>query len=157
MKLIAHRGNINGPNSALENAPSYIDQAIKLGFNVEIDIRYIESKFYLGHDEPQYEVSMSWLVERNNFLWIHCKDLRSLEVFSNSLINFNCFWHESDQYTLTSSGYIWSSPNQSYNFNSVIVMPEVSDLIKFDDSGNIIDMSNYNCFAVCSDYVSRIK
>lgn len=157
MKLIAHRANINGPDSLNENHPDLIDNVISLGFDVEIDVRLIDYKFYLGHDEPQYHVSMSWLVKRKDNLWIHCKNLQSLETLINSPIDFNCFWHESDQYTLTSKGYIWSSPNQVYNSNSIVVMPEMNPLLKFHNNDNMIDMSDYNCFAICSDYVNKIK
>ena len=38
MLLIAHRGNINGPDKAKENHPDYINKAIEAGYNVEIDI-----------------------------------------------------------------------------------------------------------------------
>jgi len=38
MKLIAHRGNINGPNALEENNPEYIDSAKPLGYNVVIDV-----------------------------------------------------------------------------------------------------------------------
>ncbi len=37
--IISHRGNLDGPIPERENSPDYIDQAIKWGFVVEIDIR----------------------------------------------------------------------------------------------------------------------
>ena len=63
MKLIAHRGNINGPNLLEENRPEYIDFAIQLGYNVEIDIRFDDDtkQFFLGHDYSKYLVNWSWL------------------------------------------------------------------------------------------------
>jgi len=36
--FIAHRGNIGLANSKKENSPEYIDEAIKAGFDVEIDV-----------------------------------------------------------------------------------------------------------------------
>ena len=56
MILISHRGNIDGPNSKLENNPTYIDRALDKGFNVEIDLWVYEKEFFLGHDEPTYLV-----------------------------------------------------------------------------------------------------
>jgi hypothetical protein len=38
-----------------ENKPIIL-KAIKLGYDVEIDIWVIDGAFYLGHDEPQYNV-----------------------------------------------------------------------------------------------------
>ena len=40
MKLIAHRGNVYGPESDKENSPDYIDKSISMGYDVEIDVRY---------------------------------------------------------------------------------------------------------------------
>ena len=65
MILIAHRGNVSGPNPEMENNPLYIDRALEKGYDVEVDIRgSFYTKFYLGHDEQQYMVSPEWLFER---------------------------------------------------------------------------------------------
>ena len=42
MKLIAHRGNVNGPDPLTENTPEKIESAITAGYDVEIDIWYDE-------------------------------------------------------------------------------------------------------------------
>ena len=47
MLLISNRGNINGPNSLLENTPDYIDSTIDQGYNVKIDLWYIHDKCFL--------------------------------------------------------------------------------------------------------------
>ena len=73
MILISHRGNINGKNVEMENHPSYIDTALNLWYDVEIDVWYIDGVLFLGHDNPQYEVSLEWLEHRSPSLWIHCK------------------------------------------------------------------------------------
>ena len=52
MKLIAHRGNINGINPQRENTIDYIEEAIELGYDVEIDLNLHKGGFYLGHDKP---------------------------------------------------------------------------------------------------------
>ena len=154
MKLIAHRGNTRGPNSLKENSPEYIDEAISAGFDVEVDVRFnsYNQTFYLGHDEPQYNVTRYWLAQRMENLWVHCKNLEALSEFVNTG-GYNYFWHQEDDFTLTSKNYIWTFPGRSYTPNSVIVMPElfVSDIDTF------VDFKAYNCFAICSDYVGRIK
>ena len=155
MKLIAHRGNIFGPNPLEENYPEYIETAIAGGYDVEIDVRCEDHQFYLGHDEPQYYVPMTWLVKRKDKLWIHCKDFKSLDIFSNNPIDFNFFWHENDNYTLTSKGYIWTYPGQLFGNNSVIVIPEVFDLQNIQDNDTIVYSKRF--FAVCSDYVGKFK
>jgi len=149
MKIIAHRGNIDGPNPLTENQPETIDKAIELGFDVEIDIRYdmIDGQFYLGHDYPQYVVTPYWLAQRMDHLWIHCKNIDALYHFVTKTGGYNYFWHQTDNYTLTSKNYIWTYPGQSYTSSSIIVMPELA--IKQDDFNNLIV---YNCYGVCTDY-----
>jgi hypothetical protein len=150
MKLIAHRGNIKGPNPLEENNPRYIEKALDKEFHVEIDIRFDqrEKKLYLGHDEPQYVVDWIWLEKYKDFLWIHCKNIESLYQFVCHTSGFNYFWHQEDDFTLTSKNYIWTYPGKSYTPKSVIVMPENSI-----NRNNFDTLKFYNCFGVCSDYI----
>jgi len=151
MKLIAHRGNINGPIFSNENNPQYIDSTIKLGYDVEIDVRLENHYLYLGHDLPQYQVSMLWLHQRKKNLWIHCKNLNSLRLFSDSPTDFNYFWHQEDDFTLTSQKYIWTYPGKPYTHRSVIVMPEWElGVEKFNQ------LKTYECYGICSDYIGRV-
>jgi len=152
MKLIAHRGNTDGPNPLLENSPDYVDQAISMGYDVEIDIRYeiFEDKFFLGHDDPQYVVTPYWLAQRMDNLWIHCKNIDAFYYFVSKTGGYNYFWHQNDDFTLTSKNYIWTHPGKPYTPSSVIVMPE-------NTKTAIENMKVYNCYGICSDYVEKIK
>ena len=157
MKLIAHRGNTNGPKPLEENSPDYIDLAISKGFDVEVDIRYdtFDKNFYLGHDEAQYIVTSYWLAERMQNLWVHCKNLDALYEFSNNRGGYNYFWHQTDNFTLTNNNYIWTYPGLPYTPRSIIVMPEsVMGDNKFEQ---IVDFKVYNCYAICSDYVGLLE
>lgn len=152
MKLIAHRANVNGPNPLTENHPDSVDSAISMGFGVEIDLRMINSKFYLGHDEPQYEIPLQWLFDRVDDLWIHCKNLKCLKHLNSSYLDLNYFWHQTDDFTLTSKNYIWTYPGKEITTDSIAVMPETS--ISLD---NFSALSKWNCFGICSDYVGLIR
>jgi hypothetical protein len=77
IKLISHRGNINGPNKKLENSPNYIREALDHGFDVEIDVWVLDGKYFLGHNAPQYPVLEEFL--QNEKLWCHAKNLAALE------------------------------------------------------------------------------
>ena len=145
MILISHRGNINGRIEDAENRPDYIDDTIRLGYDVEIDIRVIEGTFHLGHDEPQYPVSLNWLYERKDKLWIHCKNIEAIEWFSSLYGTYNYFWHDTDTVTLTSKNYIWAYPGKQPIKNSIAVLPE---LFKDDTS---------QCIGICSDYIQNYK
>ena len=149
MKIIAHRGNLEGPNNLAENKPSQIDLCINNSFDVEIDLRRNKNLFYLGHDKPEYEVDIDWLSERSEFLWIHCKDLDAFTYLLPHKSNFNFFWHQKDDYSLTSKHIIWAYPGQTINANSVIVMPE-----SFMD---LTDLKEMEMYGVCSDYPKKIK
>ncbi len=143
MKLIAHRGNINGRIESWENEPAYIDLAIKKGYDVEVDVWYIDNKLWLGHDKPQYGVDFIWFKDRVLRLWVHCKNVEAVVFFKNSQYEFNYFWHETDTITLTSLNHIWAFPGKQPIENSVAVMPEINN----DDITQ--------CIGVCSDFVEK--
>lgn len=140
MKLIAHRGNISGPHPTRENEPAYLDEAIECGFDVEVDLWYMDGKWWLGHDGPQYEVSPDWITKREDVLWCHCKNLSALNQMVEGMGGYiNYFWHESDTYTLTSWGYIWTYPEKPCGPNSILV----------DLTGKA---SHDGLMGVCTDY-----
>jgi hypothetical protein len=145
MILISHRGNLEGKILERENHPDYIDEAIALGYDVEIDLWYIEGRFMLGHDEPQYEVYTEWLYQRSDKLWIHCKNIKAFEFFNffHYKQDIHYFWHEEDTATLTSKGYIWAYPGKQPIKNSIAVMPE------------IYNEEVIHCKGVCSDYIKK--
>ena len=101
MVYIAHRGNVNGRVESYENQPAYIDRAIELGYDVEIDMWWVDGRTYLGHDEPQYEVDDEWLSQRADKLWVHCKNVELLNWIRNTILYY--FWHTNDDYTLISN------------------------------------------------------
>ena len=147
MKLIAHKGNVNGPNPSTENTPQQIEWCIENGYDVEIDVRYNveKDKFYLGHDESKYEINWWWLAGKLEHLWIHCKDLTTLHEFTSNTSGYNYFWHQGDDYTLTSQGQIWASSGKPYREDTVIVVE------------NPEDVKEYDCYGICSDYVGKIR
>ena len=125
MILIAHRGNINGKIEKFENNPNYIDSAIEQGYDVEIDVWYHQHEFWLGHDEPSYEVSLKWLTDRKDSLWIHCKDLITIDMLRelqiHNKVDLNYFFHDEDDCTITSKGDLWVYPGKQPVKNSIAV------------------------------------
>jgi len=143
MKLISHRGNTSGKFESYENEPTYIDLAIKNGYDVEIDVWYKDGILCLGHDRPQHIVDFKWFMDRISKLWIHCKNIEALIFFQESGYEFNFFWHQEDDVTLTSKNYIWAYPGKQPIKNSVAVMPEIHN-----EETDI-------CLGVCSDYIEN--
>ena len=152
MKLISHRGNLYGPELSLENTQSYVEKAIELGFDVEIDVWYLDStkSFYLGHDKPEKKTSISWIKDIGSSLWIHCKNSEALFNL-NSELNLRYFWHQNDDYTITNTGIIWVYPGKKLSENSVMVLPE-----KFLDL-KLLDINSLQVHGVCSDYIGVFK
>ena len=139
MKIISHRGNINGPRKELENKPRYINQALELGYDVEIDVWWKDDGFWLGHDEPQFKVNRQFL--QNDKFWCHAKNIEGLyKMLDNN--NIHCFFHQEDDVTLTSKGYILTYPNKQLTDNSIAVLPKELD-------------KSLNCYGVCTDFVTR--
>ena len=143
MILISHRGNVSGPIPEAENSPEYINDTIRLGYDVEVDVWVKDNMIYLGHDEPKYYVTKDWLVERFHKLWIHCKNIEAIEFFRNTAAHY--FWHQEDTLTLTSNKYIWVYPGKQPVNKSIAVMPEINN----DDITK--------CLGICSDYIQNYK
>jgi hypothetical protein len=142
IKLISHRGNILGPIRELENSPEYVEKALKIGFDVEIDVWFVEGQYFLGHDKPQYKINEDFL--QNERFWCHAKNLMALErmLLNNGI---HCFWHQNDTATLTSKNIIWTFPGSDPIEGSICVMPEETS-----------EISN-KYIGICSDYVARYK
>jgi hypothetical protein len=143
MIYIAHRGNINGRIPDRENHPDYIMEAIKQGYDVEIDIRYVDGSWWLGHDEPQYRIKADFLF--NTKLWIHCKNWEALNQF-RKWHSTKYFWHQNDDYTIIAGDKILVKPGQQLLENSICCMPEM---------GYCGDISN--CYALMTDEILKYR
>lgn len=141
MFYISHRGNLNGRIPERENSPEYIMEALNAGYDVEIDVWYLDDSFWLGHDYPQYKVGYEFLL--NEKLWCHAKNVDSLLEMKKYVIHY--FWHENDTLTLTSKNYVWSFPRHKSIKNSIVVLPELYET----------EMNNIK--GICSDYISNYK
>jgi hypothetical protein len=148
MKLISHRGNINGLNPSRENSPSYIDTAISAGYEVEVDINYMKGKFYLGHDTPDYEISERWMENRKNSIWFHCKNLDAATELCK-LSNFKFFCHKSDLFVMTSTNHIWVH-DLEMNLSKKCIIPLLSDNDLINYKGGLV-------YAVCTDYITMAE
>lgn len=146
--IIAHRGNIDGPNPLCENTVSHIEKALSKGFDVEIDLWGVNDvgnlQLYLGHDEPSHNVNNDWLQKHKQRLWCHAKNLCALEWLCKN--DFHCFFHDKDDYTLTSKNIIWAYPTSLITQNTIYVMPE---------KNKDISTLEIECLGVCTDYANK--
>lgn len=147
MKIISHRGNVNGP-STHENEPWFVDRTIGMKFDVEIDLRRENGKLFLGHDKPQYAIDSAWIIERRKRLWIHCKNLESLDYIRyldrKCNADLKYFFHQNDDCVLTSSKYFWTYPGKPICKNSILVLKAGAPAPK-------------GCYGICTDYAFTIR
>jgi len=149
--IIAHRGNLNGPNLKLENTINYIKNAINEGYNAEIDVWHENNVLYIGHDYDKkkfYKNTLDFLLEHSDKLWIHCKNIEAL-IYFLEFKKLNVFGHDNDNYVLTSKHNMFCKPGHPSNKNVVIVMPEIAPVYLLEDFNN--------CYGVCTDYPMEIK
>lgn len=139
IRIIAHRGLLQGPDSFKENNPKFIENSLVMGYDCEIDLWVVQGKYYLGHDEPRYEVPESFLERWKSNLFVHCKNFDCLKSMPTDM---NYFWHENDEFTITSKGQIWAYYKREIAAEgTIVVMPEVvgTKLVK-------------EIFGICTDW-----
>lgn len=139
MRLISHRGNLTGKQPALENTPVYIREAVEQNYEVEIDVWASKSgSLFLGHDGPEQQVGIDFLA--NGPYIIHAKNYLAIEPLQYYKLHW--FWHNTDDYTITSHGLVWAYPDKpSAGNNCIAVLPEIHN-------------TNTAGFAgICSDYI----
>lgn len=143
--IISHRGNINGKTSE-ENSVNYIRKALEHQFidSVEIDVWFYNNSWWLGHDKPTYEINFDFIFHPR--LLIHTKNLEAFSKLTKESIHY--FWHQDDEYTLTS-------------FSIPIVHPKaksIPDAIIMDHDLSIFSKQDYlNSYAICTDNVIELK
>jgi len=145
-KYISHRGNLYGRDLDRENNLTSILEVINDGYDCEIDLWLLDNQLFLGHDKPENRISLSTVLKIKEQIWIHCKNLAALDYFTNKEDEkLNFFWHQQDDFTLTSFNYIWTYPGKEVTSNSIIV-----DLIH-------VNKLTKDVFGICSDNIAEVK
>ena len=147
MIYIAHRGNTRGPCPSRENSPDFIKEAIKEGYQVEIDVWYEDGEFFLGHDKPTHKTDYNFLIQYRDWLYCHAKNIEAMIELTR--IQANCFGHDSDSFVITSYGKVWAYPGKEIK-GCISVLPERNKL-------NKLDLLEIGVVGVCSDYISLYK
>ncbi|KAI8914585.1 hypothetical protein EDD86DRAFT_273634 [Gorgonomyces haynaldii] len=149
MIFIAHRALLHGPNKELENQPTMIDKTISLGFHVEVDVWLIDGALFLGHDGPEIPTDLQSLEKWAPYAYYHAKNIFALEFLLQKArepnSHFKCFYHNVDDYTITSDGKIWAYPGKKLVPGSICVMPEW----KGEQEGFS------ECYGICTDYTQQ--
>lgn len=114
------------------------------GFDVEIDVWYIENQLFLGHDNPDFNESVD--IERliSEYLWVHAKSIETLYYLISKPVHV--FFHQEDNVTLTSRNILWTYPGRKLTPRSVCIthVEEVLDDYR-------------QCYGLCSDYIEFFR
>jgi hypothetical protein len=141
MIIIAHRANFEGP-SKKENSIESIHRCFDMGFHVEIDVWWHKNSFWLGHDAPTHFLTTNRIL-LDSRAWCHAKNLEA--AIQLKQIDAHYFWHQEDDFALTSRGFFWTYPGKILSQNSIAVMPE----------WQIHQETFSSALGVCTDFPSR--
>ena len=76
-------------------------------------------------------------------LWCHAKNIAALEELTS--LGAHVFWHQEDDVTLTSRGFLWTYPGKDLTSKSICVMPEKAKY------------KTIECAGICTDYIKRYE
>lgn len=142
---ICHRGNINGSVKELENNFGVLIQRSIQGHQVEVDVWYHENHLWLGHDKPEYKITLEWLASDKKRL-IHAKDGKTLEYIlqesGKRALDLHVFYHTDEDYVITNKGLVICYPGKPLLEGSVCMMPE---------KASYTEEQLRKVFVICSD------
>lgn len=146
MKIYAHRGNLDGPDKIHENSPEKIKEALAEKFYVEVDAWYVpeDDSLWFGHDFPTYKVDWDFIQQYKYQMVIHAKSFETLVYLKNR--DCHHFFHDKDDYVLTSWNWIWMYPSMDnkYDWSTIMALPEQVNLF---DKQHVEGIGG-----VCTDY-----
>jgi len=142
---VCHRGNVKGPVKELENNFGIFIQRTLQEERVELDVWYHENALWLGHDTPDYKVTLDWLASDKRRL-IHAKDGKTFEYLlqeaGKKALEIHVFYHTEEDYVLTNKGLVICYPGKPLLEGSLCMMPE---------RANYKQEEFQKCFSVCTD------
>lgn len=148
---VCHRGNLVGPVRKLENNFGILIQREIQGHEVEVDVWYHENTLWLGHDKPEYKITLEWLANSNR-RWIHAKDGKTFEYLllekGKRALDIHVFYHTKEDYALTNKGVIICYPGKTLLEGSCCMMPE---------QAYYTDAEKQKCFVICSDTMRKTE
>lgn len=142
---ICHRGNLDGALKQFENNFGILIQRAIQGYRVEVDVWYHEHHLWLGHDKPEYKVTLEWLTSCKKRL-IHAKDGVTFEYLlaeaGKRALDIHVFYHTEEDYVLTNKGLVICYPGKPLLEGSLCMMPE---------RANYKQQDLQKVFSICTD------
>lgn len=121
--IISHLGNTDGRQPENENKLAYVQQALKAGWHVCVDVVFHCGTFLLPYAGGFNSVSGAILAKQR--VWCRAHDPVTLDALCN--INAHAFLNTESGLALTSSQFIWTLPGLSLVDRSIACFPEEAD------------------------------
>ena len=132
--IISHLGNIDGRQPEKENTLPYIQDALKAGWHVCVDVVFRNGGFLFPSDRGNYNAPPALLSKQR--IWCRAFDPETMDALCN--INAHCFLASRDFISLTSSLFLWTLPPHALADRSIAAYPELAEpdwLTNFDPAG----------------------
>ncbi len=154
MKIISHRGNIDGPGSDCER--DRVEMAIDAGFYVELDVRRAFNELMIGHDKLLYKLPVDWirkpLADR---FWFHAKDVATFNELG--ALGLRVFMHTDEPFAVVFPERLkWIHPVHNpvvYDrFTVKDVAVDVAGYPRLD-----VTSVTHSPYAICTDWPNQWK
>lgn len=118
--------------------------------HAEIDVRYVDGAFYIGHDEPEEELEYSELKDVLPFLWVHCKNIEAYRrLLENHENEIKFFVHNADDFAVVKGGYYWTTEPKALILPGTVLMDVMGTGYLPETMSHILS----EAYAICSDYL----
>ncbi len=149
MKVYAHRANLDGPGTG-DNRREAIQECLRSGIGVEVDVWGIEGELWVGHDEPAWKLSDD--LASSPDVMCHAKNVEAVTVLRNKAAQFFCL--DRDLFALCSNGLIWANYGCEPTPWSVMCSPE---LVGAPESIEQFWPRVARAYGVCTDFPRRYR
>jgi hypothetical protein len=120
--IISHLGNTHGRQPEQENTLPYIQQALKEGWHVCVDVCFRNGGFLLPN-AAGFHVAPPALLSKQR-VWCRASDPETADALCN--IAAHCFLVSREFMSLTSAQFIWTLPPHNLVARSIAAYPELA-------------------------------
>lgn len=150
VRLFAHRANLSGPATG-ENHPEAIQECLRRGFGVEIDLWNVDGACWVGHHGPEHRVDADLL--KDDQVICHAKHIAVIPLLLQ--LGVTVFGLEEDQFALCSNGLIWTNYGCPSTPRSIVCSPELMGAI--ETRAQYYARMKACCYGICTDYPQEYR
>lgn len=118
--IISHLGNINGRDESRENRLAYVQEALKAGWHVCVDVVFHCGSFLLPFDGGFNSVPPAFFSKQR--VWCRAHDPVTLDALCN--VNAHTFLNTDSGLALTSAQFVWTAHPHELVARAIAAFPE---------------------------------